>query len=173
MTEAIKNMVNRSSCRKYQNKYVPEDVVEQIIYAGTYAATGRNMQSPVIVYVSNKEVRDKLSALNAAVMGSESDPFYGAPQVLIVLADKNCSTYVYDGSLVMGNMMNAAESLGISSCWIHRAKEVFDTVEGKEILSALGITGNYEGIGNLIIGYDDNGKRQKSDRKDNYVYYIR
>lgn len=173
MSDVIQNMVKRSSCRKYLDRYVPDETVDKIIYAGTYAATGRNSQSPVILAVSDKAMRDRLSKLNAAVMGSDSDPFYGAPQVLVVLADKSCPTYIYDGSLVMGNMMNAAESLGISSCWIHRAKEVFESDEGKEILSGLGIKGEYEGIGNLIIGYDDNGKREKSPRKENYVYYIK
>ena len=120
---------------------------------------------------SNKELRDELSKLNADVMGSDTDPFYGAPQVLIVLADKSIGTYVYDGSLVMGNMMNAAEDLGISSCWIHRAKEVFASEEGKLILRRLGISGDYEGIGNLVIGYDNGGKREKVPRKDNYVYW--
>ena len=166
-------MEQRQSCRKYLDKYVPDEIVDKIVRAGTYAATGMNRQSPIILAVSNKEMRDKLSALNAGVMGSENDPFYGAPQVLVVLANKDMPTYIYDGSLVMGNMMNAAEALGVSCCWIHRAKEVFDSPEGKKILDNLGIKGNYEGIGNLIIGYDNGGKRAKSPRKENYVWYVK
>lgn len=166
----LDSMEARRSCRRYLGKAVPEEIVDKILRAGTYAASGMNRQSAIIIAVSDKALKDRLSKLNARVMGSEKDPFYGAPQVLVVLADRNVPTHVYDGSLVMGNMMNAAEALGVSSCWIHRAKEVFETAEGKEILSSLGITGDYEGIGNLIIGYDDNGKREKAPRKDAYVF---
>lgn len=171
MKDTLEVMESRSSCRKYTDKPVPRDVIEKIVRAGTYAATGMGKQSPVILVVDNKELRDRLSKMNAAVMNADMDPFYGAPQVIVVLADKNVATYVYDGSLVMGNMMNAAEDLGVSSCWIHRAKEMFETPEGKQILKDAGIEGDYEGIGNLVIGYDDNGKREKAPRKDNYVHW--
>ena len=171
MKDTLEVMESRSSCRKYTDKPVPRDVIEKIVRAGTYAATGMGKQSPVILVVDNKELRDILSKMNAAVMNADMDPFYGAPQVIVVLADKNVATYVYDGSLVMGNMMNAAEDLGVASCWIHRAKEMFDTPEGKQILKDAGIEGDYEGIGNLVIGYDDNGKREKAPRKDNYVHW--
>ena len=170
--DLLKIMESRSSSRKYLDKKVPDEVVKKIVRAGTFAATGMNKQSPIIIAFSNKEMRDKLSRLNAAVMGSENDPFYGAPQVLVVLANKDMPTYIYDGSLVIGNMMNAAEALGVSCCWIHRAKEVFNSDDGKKILEELGISGNYEGIGNLIIGYDNGGKREKSPRKENYIYYV-
>lgn len=163
-------MESRSSCRKYKADRVPKEIIEKIVRAGTYAATGMGKQSPVIVVIENKEIRDMISRMNAQVMGFDSDPFYGAPQVIVVLADRTVPTYIYDGSLVMGNMMNAAEELGVSSCWIHRAKEVFDTAEGRQILKDAGIEGDYEGIGNLIIGYDDGGKREKARRKDNYVF---
>lgn len=173
MANSLEVMENRCSCRNYKSKKVPCDIVEKIVRAGTFAATGMNRQSPVILVVENKEIRDRLSELNAAVMGVDTDPFYGAPQILIVLADKSIPTYLYDGSLVMGNMMNAAEELGVSSCWIHRAKEVFATEEGREILKKAGIEGDYEGIGNLVIGYDNGGKRPKSERKEGYVHYIK
>ena len=173
MSDSLKIMEQRSSCRKYKADYVADEIVEKILRAGTYAATGMNRQSPIILAVSDKTLRDELSRLNAAVMGSDSDPFYGAPQVLVVLADKSVPTYIYDGSLVMGNMMNAAEELGVSSCWIHRAKEVFASDEGKQILKKYGIEGDYEGIGNLVNGYDDGGKREKSPRKENYIYYAK
>lgn len=164
-------MKSRRSCRKYSDEPVSREIIDKIIEAGTFAATGRNFQSPVIFAVLNKGLRDKISKLNAEVIGSENDPFYGAPQVLIVLADSKIPTCLYDGSLVMGNMMNAAEALGVSSCWIHRAKEVFESEEGSAILREYGIPDSYQGIGNLIIGYDDNGKRDKSPRKPNYVIY--
>ena len=130
-------------------------------------------QSPIIISVSNKELRDKLSAMNAKIMGKEEgfDPFYGAPNVLIVLADKTMPTYLYDGSLVMGNLMLAAADLGVDSCWIHRAKEEFESEEGKAILKELGITGDYEGIGHCVLGYAANEVPEAAPRKDNYVYY--
>ena len=125
MNESIKNMIERRSIRAYKPDMVKKKDIEEIVKAGTYAATGMNRQSPVIIAVTDQETRDKLSAMNAAIMGTDTDPFYGAPVVLIVLADKSRPTYLYDGSLVMGNMMNAAHSLGLGSCWIHRAKEEF------------------------------------------------
>lgn len=173
MNEIIKNITTRRSIRKYQNKMIPREIIEEIVKAGAYAPTGMNKQSPIILVVTNKEIRNKLSKLNASIMGrNDIDPFYGAPVVLIVLANKNIPTAIYDGSLVMGNMMNAAHSLGIGSCWIHRAKEVFNTPEGKEILSSLGIEGDYEGVGNCILGYVDGDTPQATLRKDEYVYYI-
>lgn len=173
MEDFLKVIEKRRSCKKYHSdKPVPKDIVEKIVHAGTYAATGKGLQSPIILAVMDKEVRDKLSALNMKVLGNNSDPFYGAPQVLVVLADKSIGTRVYDGSLVMGTMMLAAESLGVSACWIHRAKEVFETEEGKQILRDAGVEGEFEGIGNLIIGYDNNGKKPCADRKDNYIYWI-
>ena len=151
---------------------IPAEVIERIAEAGTYAATGMNRQSPIIIAVTDKEMRDRISKLNAAVMGADRDPFYGAPVVLIVLADKNVMTAVYDGSLVMGNLMLAAYSEGIGSCWIHRAKQVFESEEGRAILRDLGIEGDYEGIGNCILGYPDCEYPAAPPRKENYVYYI-
>ena len=153
--QVLENMKTRRSIRKYKPDMVPKEIIEKIAEAGTYAATGMGKQSPIIIAVTNKELRDRLSKMNAQVMGSNSDPFYGAPVVLIVLANKNYGTYVYDGSLVMGNLMLAAHELGVASCWIHRAKEEFESPEGKQILKDLGITGDYEGIGHCILGYAD------------------
>ena len=145
--DAMQNLLTRRSVRSYKPDPIPEDILEKIIEAGTYAPTAMGRQSPIIIAVTDKAMRDKLSKMNAAVNGSDKDPFYGAPSLLIVLADKNIPTYKYDGSLVMGNLMNAAHALGVSSCWIHRAKEEFDSEEGKAILKSLGIEGDYEGIG--------------------------
>lgn len=173
MNETIKNILTRRSIRKYQDKMIPREIIEKIVNAGTYAPTGMNKQSPIILAITNKEIRDKLSKLNASIMGrNDIDPFYGAPVVLVVLANKNIPTAIYDGSLVMGNMMNVAHSLGVGSCWIHRAKEVFNTIEGKDLLASLGIDGNYEGIGNCILGYVDEDYPQPVPRKEKYVYYI-
>ena len=125
MNEIIQNMITRRSIKKYKPDRVPREMLDQILKAGTYAACGMGRQSPIIIAVTDKTVRDELSALNAKIMGASGDPFYGAPAVLIVLADKSIPTHVYDGSLVMGNLMNAAHALGLGICWIHRAKETF------------------------------------------------
>lgn len=170
--EAIKNLLTRRSCRKFKSDMVPKDIIEKIIEAGTYAPTGMNRQSPIIIAVTNKELRDKLSKQNAAIMGVDTDPFYNAPVVLIVLAAKDIVTYEYDGSLVMGNLMNAAHAYGIASCWIHRAKEEFESEEGKELLRSLDIEGEYEGIGHCILGYADCDMSEPSPRKEKYVYWI-
>lgn len=172
MNEILQAMQSRRSVRKYQDKMVPKEVVERICQAGTYAPTGMNFQSPIILAVSNKELRDKLSVMNAAVMGRDADPFYGAPVVLVVLADKSKGTYLNDGTLVMGNLMLAAYAEGVSSCWIHRAKEEFESEEGKAILKELGIEGDYEGIGHCILGYADGEYPTAAERKENYVYYV-
>ena len=168
MTEVIKSIISRRSVKSYKPDAVPAELLDAVLEAGTYAPTGRNMQSPIIVAVTDKATRDKLSRLNAEVMGMDGDPFYGAPAVLVVLADRSRSTYLYDGSLVMENLM----LLGLGSCWIHRAKEVFDSEEGKEILASLGIEGDYEGIGNCILGYADQEPKPRVPRKDNYIYKI-
>ena len=170
MNEVIKAIKERVSVRSYKQDAVPAELLDAVIEAGTYAPTGRNMQSPIIIAVTDKALRDRLSRLNAKAMGSDGDPFYGAPAVLVVLADKSRATYLYDGSLVMQNLMLAAHSLGLGSCWIHRAKEVFESEEGKEILASLGVKGDYEGIGNCIIGYPDALPAERKPRKEDYVY---
>lgn len=174
MSEVIKNMITRRSIRSYKPDMVPEEVINRIVEAGTYAATGMGKQSPIIIAVTNKELRDKLSKKNAEIMGHpDMDPFYGAPVVLIVLANKERPTYLYDGSLVMGNLMLAAHDEGLGSCWIHRAKEEFESPFGKEILESLGIKGDYEGIGHCVIGYANGEEPKAAPRKENYVYYIK
>ena len=171
--DAMQNLLTRRSVRKYKPDMVPQEKLDKILEAGTYAATGMGRQSPIILAVTDKAMRDKLSKMNAAIMGVDSDPFYGAPVVLVVLADKNVPTYIYDGSLVMGNLMNAAHAEGIASCWIHRAKEEFNSPEGKQILQDLGITGDYEGIGHCILGYADGDEPAAKPRKENYVYSVK
>lgn len=173
MSETLETIKSRRSIRKYKEDSIPEDILNKIIEAGTYAPSGMGKQSTIILAVANKEVRDKLSKINASIMGSTNDPFYGAPVVLVVLADKSVRTHVYDGSLVMENLMLAAHDLGVGSCWIHRAKETFETEEGKELLKSLGIEGEYEGIGNCILGYPDGELPVAKQRKDNFVYYVK
>ncbi len=172
MNETIKDMLERRSCRSYKADPIPREVLDQILEAGMYAATGMGRQSPIMIAVTDKKMRDQLSRMNAAVMGARNDPFYGAPAVIVVLADRKLPTYLYDGSLVMGNLMNAAHALGIGSCWIHRAKEEFDSEEGKEILKALGIEGDYEGIGHCVLGYEAQPAGPAAPRKENYIYRI-
>lgn len=172
MNEVLNDLIARRSTKKYKPDMVPREVLDQIIEAGTYAANGRGLQSPIILAVTNREVRDQLSKLNADIMGASADPFYSAPVVLVVLADKKVPTHVYDGSLVMGNLMTAAHALGIGSCWIHRAKEEFERPEGKAILASLGIEGDYEGIGHCVLGYADAQPKTPAPRKENYVYHI-
>ena len=169
----LDKMKTRRSIRKFKSDMIPKEIIEKIVEAGTFAASGMNRQPGIIVAVTNKELRDKLSKMNADIMGAGMDPFYGAPVVLIVLADKSAPTYLYDGSLIMGNLMLAAHELGIGSCWIHRAKEEFEMPEGKEILKNLGIEGDYEGIGHLVLGYAAAPIPEVAPRKADYVYYIR
>ena len=172
MSNLLETMKTRRSIRKFKGEPIPKDILEQIIEAGTYAATGMNMQSPIIVAVTNKEIRDEFSKWNAEIMGKDIDPFYGAPVVLIVLAKKERPTAVYDGSLVMGNLMLMAHELGIGSCWIHRAKEEFETERGKEFLKKIGIEGEYEGIGHCALGYVDGEYPAVLPRKEDWVYYV-
>lgn len=168
----LESIKTRRSIRKYKSDPVPQELLNKIIDAGLYAPSGMGRQATIILSVSNKEVRDQLSKLNARIMGTDTDPFYGAPAVLIVLAKKDCPTGIYDGSLVMQNLMLAAHELGLSSCWIHRAKEEFELPEGKELLKSLGIEDEYEGIGHCIIGYADGDAPSPAERKEHRVYSV-
>ena len=175
MNDTLKVLETRRSCRNFKPDMIPEETLEEILKAGTYAATGMGKQSPIIIAVTKKELRDQLSEENRKIMGAPEgmDPFYGAPVILIVLAKKAVPTHVYDGSLVMGNLMNAAESLGVANIWIHRAKEEFESDFGKKILADLGIEEEYEGIGHCALGYAAEPAKAAAARKENYVYYVR
>ena len=172
MNPVLQAIESRRSVRRFKPDMVPAELLDQVLQAGTYAATGMGRQSPIILAVTDPKVRDQLSRMCAAIMGSDKDPFYGAPVVLVVLADKGRPTCVYDGSLVMGNLMLAAHSLGLGSCWIHRAKEEFESPEGKALLTSLGIQGEYEGIGHCILGYPEGELPQPAPRKENWIYRI-
>lgn len=172
MSEAYDAIMNRRSVRAYSDKRVPKEIIDKIAIAGSYAPSAMGRQPGKIVVIQNKDLIDRLEVLNARVMGDESKkPFYGAQDLILVLVDKSVPSYLYDGALIMGNLMNAASSLGISSCWIHRAKEVFDSPEGKEILSSLGIEGEWEGIGHCILGYNAGDEPQPKPRKEDFIVY--
>lgn len=171
MNKTVSDLINRRSIRRYKPEQITRDELDTVLEAGKYAPTAKNLQSPIIVALQNKEDIAVLSKLNAAVMGSSADPFYGAPTVLVVLADAANPNAVADGSLVMGNLMNAAYALGLGSCWINRAREVFAADEGKALLKKWGIEGDYIGVGNCILGYPDEEPTAKP-RKENYVYYV-
>ena len=172
MNETLQTILSRKSVKKFKSEQVPDELVEKIVAAGLSAPSGLNKQSPIIVAVTDEETRQTLSMLNAGKDPfKRSDPFYGAPCVLVVLADKSVPTYLYDGSLVMENLQLAAHALGLGACWIHRAKETFEMAEGKALLKKWGIEGDYEGIGNCLIGYPKVAPQPKP-RKENRVYFI-
>lgn len=172
--ETKENIKSRRSIRSYKPEVPDKEQLAKVEKAGTWAASGMGRQSPIIIEVTDKEIRDKLSDANRKIGGWPEgfDPFYGAPAVLVVLADKNMPTHVYDGSLVMGNMMLAANDLGLGTCWIHRAKETFEQPEWKEWLKSIGVDGDYEGIGNLIIGYPEGDRPEPKERKENWIYRV-
>lgn len=172
MNAAIDNMLTRRSCRKYRPEMPPRDLIAEVCKAGTYAPTGHGKQSPLILAVTQKALRDRLSRMNAAIWATDNDPFYGAPVVLVVLADRKVPTAQYDGCSVMANLLNAAHAVGLDSCWIHRAKEEFDSEEGRAILQELGIEGDYVGIGHCILGYADGPLREAAARKADYVHWV-
>ena len=166
--DVLQTIKNRRSVKRFLPDRVPADIVDAVAQAGLYAANGMGKQSPIILEITDKALRDRLSALNASYFPREvADPFYGAPVVLVVLADRSVPTYLYDGSLAMGNMLLAAQSLGVGACWIHRAKQMFDSEEGKLILKELGVEGDFEGIGNCVLGYPDGECRPAPVIKEN------
>ena len=174
MNETIKTLIERRSCKKYLSTPVKQELIDEVIKAGTYAPTGTNRQPVKIIAITDTHVRDELRKMNAQIMGVNEnvDPFYGAPVVLLVVADPTVNTYLYDGSLVMGNLMLAAHSLGLGSCWIHRAKEEMQTEYGKNLLKSLGIEGEWEGIGHCVLGYADGELPAAKPRKEGWVHYV-
>ena len=173
VNEFIQEMMNRRSCRKFKSEQITDEQLNAILTAGEYAPTGRNMQSPKMVVIQNPEIIAKLSKWNAEILGVDFDPFYGAPTVILVLADKNRPTAVEDGSLVMGNLMLAAHSVGVASCWIHRAKEEFATKEGKDLLKKWGVEGEYIGVAHCVLGYPAVDLPKPAPRKEDYVVFVK
>lgn len=172
MSDTMNTLLKRASCRKFVPARLDAEVLEQIVKAGLKAPSGKNMQTPRFVIISNDRCVQRLSAMNAAVMGGGGDPFYGAKDVIAVLAKKDGGNYVYDGALAMGNMLNAAFSMGLGATWINRAKEVFDTEEGKALLKEWGVEGEMEGIAFLIVGKPD-AELTPRDIVPGRVYYVR
>ncbi len=173
MNPIIDAIKQRRSIRVFKPDMVPGDVINEIIEAGLYAPSGMNRQTSVIVAVTNKEIRDRLAKTNGEIMGRDTDPFYGAPVILVVLASKERGTYINDGSLTMGNLMLAAHSMGLGSCWIHRAKETFEIPEWKAWLESIGLTGDYEGIGQVALGYIDCEYPSAPARKESRVFWVK
>ncbi len=170
MNSVVQAMINRRSIKCYAPRQIPDECLEQILQAGIHAATGMGKQSPVIVVLQDSETIAALEEMNAAIMGaSGSHPFYGAPTVLVVLANADIPTAVYDGSLVMGNLLLGASALGLGACWIHRAKEEFESEKGKALLRQWGLTGNYIGIGHCVVGYAAADPAPAKPRKENYI----
>ena len=173
MNTELQALMERRSIRSYKPDMVPQELIDQVIEAGLYAASGHGEQDSIIVAVTNKEVRDKLSQMNRAIMGTTSDTFYGAPVVLIVLAPKSNKNGIYDASLIMGNLMQAAHAVGLGSCQINRAKQEFESEEGKQLLKEWGIEGEYEGVGHCILGYINGKVPPALKRKPNRVFYVK
>ena len=172
MNEVIQCLCTRRSVRVFQSKQVEESQLAQILQAGTFAPSGRGMQATKMVVVQDPKTIAQMSSLNAAVMGSDGDPFYGAPTVIVVFADRNRNTYIEDGSLVKGNLMNAAHAVGVDSCWIHRAREVFESEQGKALKRQWGIGDDYVGIGNCILGYGAGDYPQAKPRKEDQIVRV-
>ena len=151
--DAIECMLTRHSTKKFLPTAVSREDLDCILRAGLAAPSGKNAQAAIFLCVTDKALRDRLAALNAKFLGRDCDPFYGAPCVIVVLADKAAFPAVYDGSVAMENLQLAAHARGLGACWIHRAKEMFESDEGKAILKECGIAGDYEGVGNCIVGH--------------------
>lgn len=173
MNDVMKALLTRRSVRKYKQDKVSKEVLDQIMEVGTYAPSAKNRQPWLILCVTNEAMIDRMARLNAAVLGMKKedyDPFFGAPAVLVVLARKDVPTRAYDGSLMMGNLMNAAHAMGLGSCWVNRAYEVFESEEGKQILQELGVEEAYEGVGNCVLGYIDGEVREAAPRRECILY---
>ncbi|OUO47568.1 diguanylate cyclase [Olsenella sp. An285] len=172
MNEVLSAIRSRRSVRAYTDEMPSRELIDQVIESGIWAASGKNLQGPIVVAVTNRELRDRLSRMNLEVLGTPGgkDPFFGAPVVLVVLAPREQANRLYDGSLVMGNLMLAAHSLGLGSCWVHRARQEFDTEEGEAILAELGIEGDYEGIGHCVLGYPAEEPADRP-RREGRVFY--
>lgn len=171
MNEALNCLLKRRSTKKYKDIQVPDELLDQVLEAGLYAPTGRNNQNVICVAVRDQKIRDQLSRMNGEIMNVQIDPFYGAPCVIVVFADSEGTTWVEDGSLVLGNMLNAAESLGLGACWVHRARQMFESEEGKSLMKQWGLPETMKAIGNCILGYKDAEPMEKP-RKEGRIIKI-
>ncbi len=173
MNAAYENLLTRRSVRKYKSEQISDEELNAVLTAGTYAPTAKGTQSPMIIAVQDRGDIARLSSLNANIMGVTSDPFYGAPTVVVVLAQAGNRNGVQDASLVMGNMMNAAHALGLGSCWVNRAYETFELPEGRELLKKWGVEGDWIGVGNCILGYPDGELPMAAARREGYVKIVK
>ena len=173
MNETLRTLLYRRSIRKFKSTQIKDEELKSVLKAGMYAPTGGNRQSPLFVVVQNKETLKKIDRLNSKVLGKDTHPYFHAPTVILVFADKNKSTPVEDASLALGNMFNAAASLGLGTCWVHREKQMFETEEGKSLLKEWGVDDCYIGVGACVIGYPDCNHPEPSPRKKDYVIYIK
>lgn len=171
-TEVIDAIKARVSVRNYYSDKIPDELLNAVLEAGTYAPTGRNKQSPTIIAITSDKYRKTISRLNAEVMGSDKDPYYGAPVVVLVLANPESNTYVEDASCVLENMMIAAASLGLGSVWVHREREIFESDEGKALLREWNLPETLRGVGSIALGYSREEPKQRSPRKPDYIVKV-
>jgi nitroreductase len=173
MNETMTTLLNRRSIRAFKPEQITDEELNAVLEAGKYAPSGANQQSALIIVVQDRATRETLSRMNQAVMGGDFDPYYGAPTILLVLADKSKVTPVEDAALALGNMFNAAYSLGVGSCWVHRERQMFESAEGKALLKEWGVEGDYVGVGSCILGYPDGEHPEAAPRKDDFVVMVR
>ena len=171
MNEVIKTIMERRSCRNFDpTRMPPADTLRQIAEAATWSPTSRGQQNPIIIVVTNPSLVERIKKMNARILGTQADPFYGAPCMMVVLV-KESENAQYDGPIVMQTIMLAAQSLGVNSIWIHRAKEEFESAEGKQLLQELGIQGQYIGIGHVALGYAAAPLPEPKPRKADYIHW--
>lgn len=171
--ETLENIRNRRSIRQFKTEQISDEALKAVLDAGTYAPTSRGMQAPYIIAIQNESLKNKLAKLNARIMGTNSNPYYDAPTYILVLAHSDARYPVHDGSCVLENMMIAAQSVGLGSCWIHREKEMFETEEGKSLLREMGLSEDMIGIGALAIGYPDGAPSPAKPRKPDYYRILK
>ncbi len=169
MNETVKTLLDRRSIRKFKPEQITDEELHAVLEAGTYAPSGGNQQAALLIVVQDAEARATLTSMNQAVMGSDSDPYYGALTIVLALADTTKVTPIEDATLALGNMFNAAYSLGLGSCWVHRTRQMFESDQGKALLETWGVEGDYVGVGSCILGYPDGEHLQAAPRKDGYV----
>ena len=171
--ETIETLLSRRSVRRFTSEQVGDDELEAVLQAGAYAPSGNNHQSARFVVVQDAATRARLTRMNREVRPSDDDPYYGAPTIVLVLADRGASTPVEDASLALGNMFNAAHSLGLGSCWVNRERQMFETDEGKALLRELGVTGDLVGVGACILGYPEGELPAPAPRRPDVVTMVR
>lgn len=171
--EVLETLEKRRSIRAYSKEQIKDEELDAILKAGTFAPTSRGMQSPFIVAVQNKEMANELRKMNSGIMGTESDPYYGAPTIILVFVPEDFANGIYDGTCILENMMIAAASINIGTCWIHREAEMFATTEGKELMRRMGLPEGLKGVGALAVGYAAAEPAPAKERKKDYTRIIR